>query len=59
MYGLFAGLLTQYLSLTYPRRSQTRSDHVTRNAEAVWINEAEGPGKAKPADMKMAFLTFR
>ena len=38
------GLLGQCISVTYPRRTKTRSDDVTRNASDAQNNEAQGLG---------------
>ena len=48
-YGVCPGLLGQFTSVTYPRRTsgkRLRSDYVTRNTLATRNNEAKGLGKA-------------
>ena len=49
LYGVFPGLLGQFTSVTYPRRTggkRLRSDHVTRSALAVRNNEVWGLGNS-------------
>ena len=40
LYGVFPGLLGQFIMVLYLPGDEIRSDHVTRNAQAARSNEA-------------------